>query len=222
MNICSMEQLRQYVEQTRHHFKVWKQQLAVMIFFVSMLIILQSFNNQHKEIRMMSNSISKFYRDFDLSMLKNPRELKELLKRASNLSGNITTLDEIRKATDENEKKIEILQNFEYDKTGKPDLALDAVGGKVAGIGNSETLYNCNAFMKILNCPTKKHGPENAISSGNMHGNCFGFKGESGSLYLRLMAPAVVNALTIEHIPKQMSPTMDVSDAPKIFNVTVS
>lgn len=219
--MTDMNQVRRYVEESKRRFQVWKQQIGLLIFFVTIIIVFKSFNNQHQEIRMIRDSLSRFYREFDVSMLKNPSELKNLLRRAAELSVEIETLEEIRKASEENEKKIEILQNFDHDKTGKPDLALDAVGGKVAGIGDTSTLYSCNAVMKFFNCPLKVHGPENAISASTTHGNCFGFKGESGSLYIKLMGPAIVDALTIEHIPKQMSPTGDVSDAPKTFSVTV-
>jgi Sad1 / UNC-like C-terminal len=219
----NVQQLQQYMQNINERFAVWKKRIFAMILFVIVVMVFKSFNNQHKEIRFMRDSISNFYKDFDVSMLKNPAEMKELLSKAAEISGPLRDLEEVRKASKDVDKKIEILQNFELDKTGKPDLASKAAGARIAGIGSDTKLfYSCNWIMKLLNCPTKVNGPENTIESAMQVGQCFAFRGGKGSLIIELAGKARVDSVTVEHIPKKMSLTGEVTEAPRIFNVTVS
>lgn len=218
-----INQFRAYVRDIDNRFGIWKKQILSLMLFVAVVLVFKSYNNQHQEVRLIQQSLSNFYRDFDVSMLKDPSELKNLVAKIAEISAPITSLEQIHKASRDVDKKIEILQNFELDKTGRADLASKAAGGKIAGIGaETQLFYSCNVFMKLLNCPTRIYGPEKVIESSTQPGQCFCFLGQKGSVILRLAGSAVVDAMTVEHIPKQMSPKGGVREAPKHFNCSVS
>ncbi|NWS71381.1 SUN1 protein, partial [Crotophaga sulcirostris] len=50
-------------------------------------------------------------------------------------------------------------------------------------------------------------------------GNCWAFKGSQGYLVVRLSMKIYPTAFTMEHIPKTLSPTGNISSAPRNFSV---
>jgi hypothetical protein len=219
--MADIHEIRRYFEHWNQRLAKTKQKLKIGIIFVAFLMVYRGITNQDREIRVIRNSISKFYREFEVSMLMDPAEIKDLLGRLKDLSGAILLLDELKEASEAEKTNALTQPNRDYMKTGKFDLASAEIGGKIAGIGDTDLIKPCSAFMKLLNCPGRLTGPENAISSLSPY-LFFGFDGPKGSLYVALMAPAIVESVTIEHLPKGMSPTNDVSHAPRLFNVTVS
>lgn len=56
-----------------------------------------------------------------------------------------------------------------------------------------------------------------------MHpGNCWAFQGPQGFAVIRLSARIHPTAVTLEHVPKSLSPNSTISSAPKDFAVFVS
>lgn len=53
-------------------------------------------------------------------------------------------------------------------------------------------------------------------------GNCWAFQGSHGYLVVRLSMRIVPSAFSLEHIPKDLSPTGNIDSAPRQFNVYVS
>lgn len=53
-------------------------------------------------------------------------------------------------------------------------------------------------------------------------GNCWAFKGSQGYLVVRLSMEIHPTSFTLEHIPKTLSPTGNITSAPKDFSVYVS
>ena len=53
-------------------------------------------------------------------------------------------------------------------------------------------------------------------------GNCWAFRGSQGYLVVRLSMKIQPSAFTLEHIPKTLSPTGNITSAPKDFAVYVS
>lgn len=53
-------------------------------------------------------------------------------------------------------------------------------------------------------------------------GNCWAFKGSQGYLVVRLSMKIYPTAFTLEHIPKTLSPTGNITSAPRNFSVYVS
>ncbi|NXC83538.1 SUN1 protein, partial [Cercotrichas coryphoeus] len=50
-------------------------------------------------------------------------------------------------------------------------------------------------------------------------GNCWAFKGSQGYLVVRLSMKIYPTAFTLEHIPKTLSPTGNITSAPRNFSV---
>jgi Sad1 / UNC-like C-terminal len=144
------------------------------------------------------------FTDLDASSLM---DLSELSRRFHQMS------DKLR-------HQIEILQNYEHDKTGRVDLALATNGARIAGVSSdTEFLYSCNFFWKLLGCPNRKNGPEEMILPSMKPGECFKFKGKKATVFIRLISKAILDAVTVEHITKKIG---QVSSAPRIFAVSVN
>jgi hypothetical protein len=119
-----------------------------------------------------------------------------------------------------NSNEIAKRTNFNLQR---PDLALHNSGGKIVGIGrDTKLLHHCSWYMKLLGCPRQKFSPQKMLETSMYPGDCFGFHGNTAKIYIRLIGPAIVDSVAIEHISKQMSPNGNVSDAPRSFSVYVS
>lgn len=53
-------------------------------------------------------------------------------------------------------------------------------------------------------------------------GNCWAFKGSEGYLVVRLSMKIYPTAFSLEHIPKTLSPSGNITSAPRKFSVYVS
>ncbi|CRL00906.1 CLUMA_CG014156, isoform A [Clunio marinus] len=214
----SFEQLRAINERCRQ-MKIWD---IVAILGIALGVLAVSHWNQYQEIFYIRDSLSTFYNDFDKSILTHPGAMRELMNKASSVvnNPNFLKIHEIRAASEKLNNQIEILTNFEHDKTGRPDLALWNSGGRIAGLGmDTETFYSCSWFWKLAGCPNKINGPEKTIQESMKPGECFRFKGKVGKLFIRLINKAIVDGITVEHITKKISPTGDITCAPRKFLV---
>lgn len=189
---------------------------AIIVLFCALLVAaIINARSTNNEVIYLRNSLAQFTKDF--TSTENFRDLNVLMNEAHERVKQVQeTLNEI-----ENSNRIpNELKLFTFDR---PDLALINSGGRVVGIGKGTKLfYSCNLFWKLLGCPNKRNSPERALEPSMHPGDCFGFLGDKATLYIRLIGPAVVDSVTIEHIQKQISPTGDVSDAPRKFSVYVS
>lgn len=223
---CNYHQIQlTLVEATQNSLNVIRNRAGCILLVIAACLIVHSYSNfnQREEILYLKNSLSKLYKDFDRSMLTDLASMKEFLETAVKSSKPLIELGEIQKASQKVSQQIETLQNFEHDKTGRIDLALRNSGGRIAGIGpNTELFYSCNWFWQHIGCPNKRNGPEKLIESLTQYGECFTFKGKQATVLIRLFASAFLDAVTIEHIPRKMSPSEDVTSAPRKFSVSVS
>lgn len=196
--------------------------VAVFVVIFSVLLFQGYRSDQREDLQYIKNSLSNFYRDFSpdfLTDLKSAGDLVERLKSARSSVGKaerIADLDRIAK------EKIKILKNYESDKTGQVDLALYDAGARIAGIKNTKTFYSCNFFWKLIGCPNKRQGPENLLKPCMHLGSCFRFQGHNATVFIRLICPAFLNAVTIEHITPDMSLNHEVTSAPRSFSVSVN
>lgn len=60
------------------------------------------------------------------------------------------------------------------------------------------------------------------LQPNNYPGNCWSFPGNQGETVVRLAKEIIPRAVTIQHISKKVSPTGDISSAPKDFAIYVS
>ena len=216
----TLRALKSRVDRWNKCFNELKSRIFLLIAIVALFLVFKSHQNQHREIVYLRNSLSKLYLDFDSKILTDVKALKEFLDKFEFPK---IDLDEIQNASDKVGNQIETLKHFEQDKTGKVDLALANSGARIAGLGhNTKPFYSCNAFWKVLGCPNKVNGPEKLIQTLMHPGECFRFKGKEATVFIRLIGKSILDSVTIEHIPKKMSPTSEVKSAPRTFAVSVN
>ncbi|VVD03406.1 unnamed protein product [Leptidea sinapis] len=105
------------------------------------------------------------------------------------------------------------------------DYALETAGGRVIDTGDtiehfiyespiSWALYALSAFM-CRECL----GATTVIRPGALPGECWAFKGPRGEVTIRLLGNVRVTGVSLEHISPQISPTKEISSAPRLFQV---
>ncbi|VEN64334.1 unnamed protein product, partial [Callosobruchus maculatus] len=113
----------------------------------------------------------------------------------------------------------EALETFSSDKTGRADYALEASGGKVVSLlHGTENFERAKTLFGITLCEGT-HGPGAMLHVDMSPGNCWAIKGSQGGAVIKLLGRVRVDAVTVEHISKNISPTGEVTSAPKEFVV---
>lgn len=113
------------------------------------------------------------------------------------------------------------LVKFSADKTGMADFALESGGGSVISTRCSETYTKKTALVSIFGIPLfyKSNSPRTAIQPDVNPGECWAFKGSIGTLVIQLSRKIKITAISMEHIPKSISPHGRIDSAPKDFSV---
>ncbi|XP_051856476.1 SUN domain-containing protein 1 isoform X6 [Antechinus flavipes] len=113
------------------------------------------------------------------------------------------------------------LKLYSQDKTGMVDFALESGGGSILSTRCSETYETKTALISVFGIPLWYHSqsPRIVIQPDIYPGNCWAFKGSQGYLVVRLSMMIYPSAFTMEHIPKTLSPTGNITSAPKDFSV---
>ncbi|XP_028907809.1 SUN domain-containing protein 1 isoform X6 [Ornithorhynchus anatinus] len=113
------------------------------------------------------------------------------------------------------------LKLYSQDKTGMVDFALESGGGSILSTRCSETYETKTALISLFGIPLWyfSQSPRVVIQPDIHPGNCWAFKGSQGYLVVRLSMMIYPTAFTLEHIPKTLSPTGNITSAPKVFSV---
>ncbi|XP_009688411.1 SUN domain-containing protein 1 isoform X7 [Struthio camelus] len=113
------------------------------------------------------------------------------------------------------------LKLYSQDKTGMVDFALESGGGSILSTRCSETYETKTALISLFGIPLWyfSQSPRVVIQPDMYPGNCWAFKGSQGYLVVRLSMKIYPTAFTVEHIPKTLSPTGNITSAPKNFSV---
>ncbi|XP_073399215.1 SUN domain-containing protein 1 isoform X7 [Dendrobates tinctorius] len=124
------------------------------------------------------------------------------------------------------EKEARVIVNnalklYAQDRTGMVDFALESGGGSILGTRCSETYETKTALVSLFGIPLwyLSQSPRVVIQPDMYPGNCWAFKGAQGYLVVRLSMEIFPTAFSLEHIPKSMSPTGNITSAPKDFAV---
>ncbi|KAM4024703.1 SUN domain-containing protein 1 isoform 2-T3 [Anomaloglossus baeobatrachus] len=124
------------------------------------------------------------------------------------------------------EKEARVIVNnalklYSQDRTGMVDFALESGGGSILGTRCSETYETKTALMSLFGIPLwyLSQSPRVVIQPDMHPGNCWAFKGAQGYLVVRLSMEIFPTAFSLEHIPRSMSPTGNITSAPKDFAV---
>jgi len=127
----------------------------------------------------------------------------------------------------EEEKEFEamirrMIDEYAADETGQADYALEANGAKVVDTRcvefTDEPRQNVVKFLGIPIVHMSKQ-PDIIIKAGRMPGQCFPFKGDKGSIVIRLAVPVVPNEFVLEHLSKSISVVGHINTAPNNFTV---
>ncbi|KAI0715605.1 UNC-like C-terminal-domain-containing protein [Cerioporus squamosus] len=105
------------------------------------------------------------------------------------------------------------------DFVGEPDFALWSAGARIVQELTSRT-YTPDApfWTKLWRPPvTLAQPPELALTPGLQPGCCWPMKGQHGSLGIKLAQEIVPRAITIDHLPGQLSYRNDT--APRLIDV---
>ncbi|XP_075575235.1 SUN domain-containing protein 1 isoform X4 [Pelecanus crispus] len=113
------------------------------------------------------------------------------------------------------------LKLYSQDKTGMVDFALESGGGSILSTRCSETYETKTALISLFGIPLWyfSQSPRAVIQPDMYPGNCWAFKGSQGYLVVRLSMKIYPTAFTVEHIPKTLSPTGNITSAPRNFSV---
>ncbi|KAH1025428.1 SUN domain-containing protein 1 [Dendroctonus ponderosae] len=106
------------------------------------------------------------------------------------------------------------------DKTGRTDFALESAGGRIVQLspGTENYAQPKSSLLGISLCDGM-HGPRAIIQTGTSPGECWAFKGSSGGVIIKLLGSIRIDAVSLEHISKSISPSGDSTTAPKDFTV---
>ncbi|XP_023792543.1 SUN domain-containing protein 1 isoform X3 [Cyanistes caeruleus] len=177
-----------------------------------------------------SNFVSKsdlqtLLRDLELQILKNITLHMSVTnqKVTSEVVTNAVTNAGISGITEAQAQIIvnNALKLYSQDKTGMVDFALESGGGSVLSTRCSETYETKTALISLFGIPLWyfSQSPRVVIQPDMYPGNCWAFKGSQGYLVVRLSMKIYPTAFTLEHIPKTLSPTGNITSAPRNFSV---
>ncbi|XP_078807730.1 SUN domain-containing protein 1 isoform X8 [Oryzias latipes] len=172
----------------------------------------------------------------ELSILKNVSQQLELSRaqtlteaesKTQNMVQTITgTVQHTSSSEGLTEEQVKlIVQNalklFSQDRTGQVDYALESGGGSILSTRCSETYETKTALMSLFGLPLWyfSQSPRVVIQPDVYPGNCWAFKGSQGYLVIRLSLRILPTSFCLEHIPKSLSPTGNITSAPRNFTV---
>ncbi|NXA39464.1 SUN2 protein, partial [Eudromia elegans] len=113
------------------------------------------------------------------------------------------------------------LQRYSEDRVGMVDYALESAGASVINTRCSETYETRTALLSLFGIPLWYHSqsPRVILQPDVNPGNCWAFRGSQGFAVIRLSSPIRPMAVTLEHIPRNLSPQGTIPSAPKDFTV---
>uniref|UniRef100_A0A8C2Q3E7 Zgc:152977 n=1 Tax=Cyprinus carpio TaxID=7962 RepID=A0A8C2Q3E7_CYPCA len=140
-----------------------------------------------------------------------------------------TITQTVRQATGEaglSEEHVQLIVNnamklYSEDRTGLVDYALESGGGSIISTRCSESFDTKTALLSLFGLPLWyfSQSPRVVIQPDVHPGNCWAFKGSQGYLVIGLSMKIVPTAFSLDHMPKSLSPTGNISSAPREFNV---
>uniref|UniRef100_A0A8D0F9V3 Sad1 and UNC84 domain containing 2 n=1 Tax=Strix occidentalis caurina TaxID=311401 RepID=A0A8D0F9V3_STROC len=113
------------------------------------------------------------------------------------------------------------LKRYSEDRVGMVDYALESAGASVINTRCSETYETRTALLSLFGIPLWYHSqsPRVILQPDVNPGNCWAFRGSQGFAIIRLSSTIRPTAVTLEHIPKALSPQGTIPSAPKDFTV---
>ncbi|XP_032001757.1 SUN domain-containing protein 1 isoform X21 [Hylobates moloch] len=183
--------------------------------------LLQRFSSQF----VSKGDLRTMLRDLELQILRNVTHHVSVTKQLPTSEAMVSAVSEVGASGITEAQARAIVNNalklYSQDKTGMVDFALESGGGSILSTRCSETYETKTALMSLFGIPLWyfSQSPRVVIQPDIYPGNCWAFKGSQGYLVVRLSMMIHPAAFTLEHIPKTLSPTGNISSAPKDFAV---
>ncbi|XP_054352945.1 SUN domain-containing protein 1 isoform X5 [Pongo pygmaeus] len=183
--------------------------------------LLQRFSSQF----VSKGDLHTMLRDLELQILRNVTHHVSVTKQLPTSEAVVSAVSEAGASGITEAQARAIVNNalklYSQDKTGMVDFALESGGGSILSTRCSETYETKTALMSLFGIPLWyfSQSPRVVIQPDIYPGNCWAFKGSQGYLVVRLSMMIHPAAFTLEHIPKTLSPTGNISSAPKDFAV---
>lgn len=113
------------------------------------------------------------------------------------------------------------LSLYRADGIGMVDYALESSGASVVNTRCSETYRTRTACVSLFGIPLWYHSesPRTVIQPEVYPGKCWAFQGQQGFVVISLSYPVRITHVTLEHLPKMLSPTSRIDSAPRDFSV---
>ncbi|XP_030634084.1 SUN domain-containing protein 2-like [Chanos chanos] len=113
------------------------------------------------------------------------------------------------------------LSIYRADGIGMADYALESAGASVINTRCSETYRTRAACLSLFGFPLLylSESPRTVIQPELYPGKCWAFRGTEGFLVISLSYPVHITHVTLEHLPKVLSPTGRIDSAPQDFAV---
>ncbi|XP_060715488.1 SUN domain-containing protein 2 [Tachysurus vachellii] len=107
------------------------------------------------------------------------------------------------------------------DGIGVPDYALESSGASVINTRCSETYHTRSACISLFGFPLwyPSESPRTVIQPELYPGKCWPFRGSEGFLVIALSHAVQITHVSLEHLPRVLSPTGNIDSAPKDFAV---
>uniref|UniRef100_A0A8B9JJC0 Si:dkey-92f12.2 n=1 Tax=Astyanax mexicanus TaxID=7994 RepID=A0A8B9JJC0_ASTMX len=148
---------------------------------------------------------------------------KDREKDVGSTVGETLQEEEVRALTIKDVKQIvhRALSVFRADGTGMADYALESSGACVINSRCSESYHGQIACFSIFGIPLfyYTNSPRTVIQPELYPGKCWAFRGSEGFLTISLSSPVKITHVTLEHLPRVLSPTGHINSAPKDFAV---
>nr|XP_033819863.1 SUN domain-containing protein 1 isoform X8 [Geotrypetes seraphini] len=170
------------------------------------------------------NSFQAVLQELELKIFKNITHYITVTKRMPTSDTIASTVTAGMSGITEEEARIIVnnaLKLYSQDRIGIVDFALESGGGSILSTRCSETYETKTALMSLFGIPLWyfSQSPRVVIQPDIYPGNCWAFKGSQGYLVVRLSMMIYPSGFTVEHIPKTLSPTGNITSAPKDFAV---
>ncbi|KAG8556642.1 hypothetical protein GDO81_018152 [Engystomops pustulosus] len=113
------------------------------------------------------------------------------------------------------------LQRYSEDRIGLVDYALESSGASVLNTRCSETYETRTALISLFGVPLwyQSQSPRVILQPDSNPGNCWAFRGSQGYAVIRLSSRIRPTSVTLDHIPRSLSPKSTIASAPKEFSV---
>ncbi|KPJ16854.1 SUN domain-containing protein 3 [Papilio machaon] len=118
----------------------------------------------------------------------------------------------------------QLMDMGDYDRQ-IADYALESAGARILDTGETQeyVIYESSVGWALhvvssvlcRECP----GASAILRPGTLPGECWAFRGSRGEVTIRLVGSVHVTGMSIEHIPAHISPTKEISSAPRLFQL---